>query len=360
LAVAEQLTRRGHEVVVLSQPSVRDRAERAGARFRAFTATPNYEPRTALEDQLAVAFPVITGRSVGNDIIAATGDHGCDVLLVDANLGGGLAAAEVLPEPSVVLLHSMYRTFTDTWFGEFWPLLAPALTDTRRSYGLPLVDGWPGVFAAHDRIWSVVPSRFDAPIDAVPSSMRYFGFLVPETPTVANGASSSLTCDAQLVVVGLSTTYQRQGALLQRILDALGSISVRGLVSTCGQVDIDSLRAPPNLSVTEFVDHRQVLQRADVMVTHAGLGSDAAALSAGVPLVCLPIGRDQPLNAQRVEECGAGIALDVDANPATIAASIERVLSQPAYRTEARSLAEASIHEGGAVAAAAELENLAR
>ena len=46
------------------------------------------------------------------------------------------------------------------------------------------------------------------------------------------------------------------------------------------------------------------------MVTHAGLGSVAGAMTFGVPLVCMPVERDQPLNAQRVTDLGAGVALD--------------------------------------------------
>ena len=96
----------------------------------------------------------------------------------------------------------------------------------------------------------------------------------------------------------------------------------------------------------------------DVMVTHAGLGSVAAALSFGVPLVCTPIDRDQPLNARRVADLGAGVALTQAASAFDIAQAIEQVLSEASYRDGAESLARASAEEGGADAAAAELEAL--
>ena len=62
--------------------------------------------------------------------------HRADLIVVDANLAGGLAAAEKLDQPSAVLLHSLYRTYVDTWFGELWPLLEPAINETRESFGL--------------------------------------------------------------------------------------------------------------------------------------------------------------------------------------------------------------------------------
>jgi UDP:flavonoid glycosyltransferase YjiC (YdhE family) len=94
------------------------------------------------------------------------------------------------------------------------------------------------------------------------------------------------------------------------------------------------------------------------MVTHAGLGTVASALTFGVPLVCTPLSRDQPLNAQRVAQLGAGIALTERPTVAAIASGIEQVLSDASYREAARALAKASSDEGGAPAAAAELEAL--
>ena len=164
LAIAEALVRCGHEVLFLSQPSVRTRAERAGCTFTEFTAIPNYEPRKSLEDQLALTWPAITGTSVGDDIRATAAEGRADVIVVDANLGGGLAAAEALSQPSVVLLHSMYKTFVDTWFADYWPLFESAINETRTGYGLAAVGGWPSLFAGHDRLLSVVPTVFDAPV----------------------------------------------------------------------------------------------------------------------------------------------------------------------------------------------------
>jgi MGT family glycosyltransferase len=164
--------------------------------------------------------------------------------------------------------------------------------------------------------------------------------------------------DDPAVLVGLSTTYQQQESLLEPILEALAGLTVRALVTTAGQVDIDELRHPSNVTITDVLPHTLVLDKTDVMVTHAGLGSVASALSFGVPLVCTPVSRDQPLNAQRVAELGAGLALSETPTGEEVAAAIEQVLSTPGYRDAAGSLAEASRNEGGAAAAAAELEAL--
>jgi UDP:flavonoid glycosyltransferase YjiC (YdhE family) len=357
LALAEALIARGNEVVVLSQPSVRRRAEAAGCTFVAFTQIGDYEARRPLEDQLDVVIPVVVGRTVGDDVLEAVTRHDADLVVVDANLAGGLAAAERSDRPSAVLLHSMYKTFADTWFGELWPLLEQGINEMRSGFGLHGVDGWPAVFEGHDRLLAVVPTVFDAPVADVPAAMRHFGFLVPRSQP-ANGAVDFPAGDDPTVLVGLSTTYARQDEILAAIVDALADLAVRAIVTTAGQVDPGALPHPPNVTIADYVPHSLVLDRTDVMVTHAGLGSVAGAMSFGVPLVCMPGERDQPLNAQRVVDLGAGVALAATASSGEIATAIERVLSDASYREAARALGRASDDEGGADAAAAELEAL--
>ena len=77
------------------------------------------------------------------------------------------------------------------------------------------------------------------------------------------------------------------------------------------------------------VRHGAVLRHADVLVTHAGLGSVHAALAHGVPMVALPLDREQPANAAAVERIGAGLALDPSVASAAIAAAIARTLASP-------------------------------
>ncbi|CAN5502065.1 hypothetical protein BH18ACT1_BH18ACT1_06420 [soil metagenome] len=357
LALAQALRSRGYPVSMLSQPSVRERAEAAGCRFTAFSTVADYRRDTAIEEQVAVAVPVLTGRSVGDDLLALVEAQAVDVVVVDANLAGVLAAAETLAQPSVVLLHSMYATFVETWFAHIWPLLGTAVNETRGAYGLEPAGSWSALFDGHDRLLSVVPSMFEAPVVGASADVCHHGFLVPEVLPVAETPGFPAG-DDPAVLVGLSTTYQHQEPLLRSILEALGSLEVRGLVTTAGHGDLATSSIPANVAVETYVAHSLVLAHTDVMVTHGGLGSLAAALSHGVPVVCAPIGRDQPLNADRVAALDAGLALAVDPTAEELARAVEAVLAQPSYRLGAQAIAAASRSEGGAVAAAAELASL--
>jgi UDP:flavonoid glycosyltransferase YjiC (YdhE family) len=112
-----------------------------------------------------------------------------------------------------------------------------------------------------------------------------------------------------LVVVAFSTTYQEQSGALQRVIDALGMLEARGLVTLGPALDAATFRAPPNVIVRSSAPHSLVFPHAAAVVTHAGHGTVIRALACGVPLLCMPMGRAQPGNAARVVARGAGLRL---------------------------------------------------
>ena len=206
LAIAQQLVARGDAVTILSQASVRDRAEAAGCRF-VRARVPDYDRNIDIEQQLTVAFPAIAGTDLGEDVLAIARGDDVDIVVVDPNLAGALAAAESLPLPSVVLLHSLYATFVDEWFGALWPVLGDPINTTRAHFGREPCGGWASLFDDHDMIVSPVPATFDVPTTrAQPPQFQSFGFLVPAHTSSAT-AIEFPTGEAPAVLVGLTTTY---------------------------------------------------------------------------------------------------------------------------------------------------------
>ena len=97
---------------------------------------------------------------------------------------------------------------------------------------------------------------------------------------------------------------------------------------------------PPNVHVERWVAQASVMPHAAAMVAHGGAGTTLAALAAGVPLVMLPLSADQPINARRVAELGAGVSLDGGAaGVGRLAEAVARVLQEPGYREAARRIA---------------------
>lgn len=84
------------------------------------------------------------------------------------------------------------------------------------------------------------------------------------------------------------------------------------LVISLGSLDnylkIEDYRQYENISVYNWVCQLEILQSCSYMITHGGLGTVKECLYYGVPMICLPIQRDQFSNAARVIYHGVGLS----------------------------------------------------
>jgi UDP:flavonoid glycosyltransferase YjiC (YdhE family) len=110
------------------------------------------------------------------------------------------------------------------------------------------------------------------------------------------------------VLVTSSTELQRDKRLPRTALEALPPEGM-SVIATTAAHDPDAFHAPQGSRVVRFVPHEPILERASCVVCHGGLGITQNALSAGVPVVVVPFGRDQMETARRVEFAEAGIRL---------------------------------------------------
>jgi MGT family glycosyltransferase len=161
------------------------------------------------------------------------------------------------------------------------------------------------------------------------------------------------------VLASFSTTFQDQRDLAETVLAALGELPVRGLLTTGPALDLAGIPVPANVEIRDFVPHAAVLPEADLVVTHAGLGTVHATLGAGVPMVCVPDGRDQNDNAARVVAAGAGMRLGRHASASKLRNAIAAALEDPSLRGAAGRLAAAFGREDGVARSVAEIEALA-
>jgi hypothetical protein len=129
-------------------------------------------------------------------------------------------------------------------------------------------------------------------------------------------------------------------------MQAVGELPARVLFTVGRELDLDALPpAPENVHIERWVPQQDILGHAAAAVVHGGSGSTLGALAAGVPLVVLPLFADQPQNARRVAEVGAGVAVepkreDVEATVTPLRDAIGAVLDKPSYGARARALAD--------------------
>jgi MGT family glycosyltransferase len=129
---------------------------------------------------------------------------------------------------------------------------------------------------------------------------------------------------------------------------AVEDLPVRVLLTVGRDLDLDALpSAPDNVRVERWVPQQDVLGHAAAAVVHGGSGSTLGAIAAGVPLVVVPLFADQPQNAARVAEVGAGVAVvpDREAPEAALGPlreAILELLGDESYGERATALASES------------------
>ncbi len=397
-AIAAELLARGHGVRVVGPACRRQSYETLGARFEAYRYAPehdagardtdivrDWEARTPMGAFARMRDNLMFGPAMAfaREVDAAVDRKRPAGALIDYMLTGAAAGARRAGVPAAGLVHNVYplpavgvppfgmglrpargRTgrLRDRILGQValrpFAVGLEALNEVRRELMLPEVAHLRALLDDFAVVLVSVPPEFDLATRAsLPPAVRFAGNMLPPASEQLWRGPWPPDDPRPLVVVSLSTTFMNQRGLARRILEALSGMPVRALLTAGPALELDGLPIPDNVVLAGFVPHAAVLPQASAVVTHAGLGTIAAALRAGVPLVCIPSGRDQPDNAVRVVEAGAGIRLPQRARPAKIRAAIERALSDPHLRAGARRM-QPAFERDGAHSAVTILENM--
>ncbi len=118
---------------------------------------------------------------------------------------------------------------------------------------------------------------------------------------------------------------------------------------------------PPHFELIAEVPQLQVLAKAAVFITHAGMGSTMEAVQHGVPMVAVPMGFDQMENARVIDELGIGIRVPFEGVTGDeLREAVERVSADPEVPLRLAKLRAEIVAEGGATAAADAVEGVPR
>lgn len=341
LAIGRRLAREGHDVRVLASRSLRDRVEAARLPFEGFQQGPEWGSHLGRGFDGEYMQALQCGTGIAADLESELARRQEDVLVVDFMLWGALAAAERSGLPTAGLVHTLYQPNRLGLPGAIWEDdEVPIINATRGGLGLPLLQSGRELWDRLAMVLVLTPQAFDLPAAEVQPNVHHVGPVFDEPTTMAWSLPWPPDDREPLVLVSFSTTYMRQEAVVQRVADAVAQLPVRALVTVGDGILTRGLTATAQIAIRAYADHQVVLPHTAAVVTHAGHSTVMAALKHGVPLLCMPMGRDQFANAERVEACGAGRTIDKDAAVEDIRAALIEVLDRPAYRTGARRMAE--------------------
>lgn len=397
LGAARRLVERGHHVAVLSEDSMAADVAATGAEMIPWRTATNRASRRPEDDPyrdwecktpLQLMKRLLDTQFVGpapayaEDVGAAIADQRPDLVVCSMFAVGAMIGAEAAGVPFDVLLPNCYLLPTpgmppfglglrpatgplgrmrDRVVGAvtegLWNKGLPGVNELRDRFGLEPITGFFDQVGRARRILVLTSADFDFPAQ-VPDNVRYVGPVLDD-PAWAAGDWTPPPGDGPLVLVGLSSTFQDQGATLQRIVDALGDLPVRAVVTTGPAIDPADIESPAGVHVVRAAPHSQVLAHAAAIVTHGGHGTVVRALAAGVPLVVMHHGRDQADNAVRVTSRGAGVSVRRSAAPSKIAGALRRVIDDPSFADNAERLGASLRRDAADGRLVSELEDVA-
>ncbi|OEJ29820.1 UDP-glucose--sterol glucosyltransferase [Streptomyces agglomeratus] len=397
--LAHGLAEAGHEVTLVTHACFAPLAEPAGVGFHPLPVDPRAELASArgralgrsvtavgkLARMTAMARSLVGGMA--DDLLLAA--RRSDVVLVSSSLGPlGHAVAEGLALPSMgVYLQPLAATSafpppvtgTRSWGAAGNRLagrtvnaaLDAVFADTARALrartGLARTSARAARRARERQDWPVLhgfsPSVVPRPADWRPG-LSITGYWWPEDPPGAvlpPGLRDFLARGRPPVFVGLgSATVPDAGRLSRVVVRALRAAGQRGVIQR-GWGGLDAGADAEDMITIGEVPHAVLFPHMAAVVHHAGAGTTAAGLRAGVPAVPVPVQFDAAFWSSRLVALGVA----PEAVPlrrittARLAAALERATAEPSYRHRARALAARIGAEDGVRPVRAAVDRLA-
>ncbi|KIR66107.1 MULTISPECIES: glycosyltransferase [Micromonospora] len=169
---------------------------------------------------------------------------------------------------------------------------------------------------------------------------------------VAFAGLDRLDPERPVVYVSFGTIFYRRPDLLRTVILGAAATGAQ-VIAAVGDLAAE-LALPDDVLTAPYLPQREVLERADVFVTHGGYNSVAESVRAATPMLVIPLAVDQPIQAHFVGSAGFGTALQpADVTGQAVAAAVADLLD-PARDYRAR-LRAAQPECGDSAARTAEL-----
>jgi UDP:flavonoid glycosyltransferase YjiC (YdhE family) len=343
---ARSLLRDNHQVLVAAPRSAAAMVAAAGMDHYEIPDPPDTEERTArVNDAFGLPADDANRRMVGDvfiridsraaypHVLAAIESFRPELVLFEESETGALLAAEKAGVPAVSVGITM-RSIG-------WPLratIAEALDDLRADVGLEpdpdlaRLDAMP--------LFTLTPEALEDPAAPGPPGVLRFRDAPPAAAPRPLPRWWKDDADP-LVYLTLGSVAPQMHFFpdaYREAIDALAALPVRVLVTIGNDRDPAELGAvPANVHVARWVPQADVMPHAAAMACHGGHGTVSAGLTAGVPMAVLPLFADQPFNAKRVHELGAGIAVETASQ---LGDAVRSLLEDPSYRQASRRVAD--------------------
>ena len=343
LPFAKALLRDNHEILVAAPRSAAAMVAAAGMDHHPIPDPPEEKRAAIFASAAGLSADDANARVVGDvfiridsraaypHLLGAVESWRPDLVMYEETENAAALAAEAAGVPAVCVGISMSGLGS-----RFRPVIAPALDELRADFGLAPDPALERV--VDTPYFTLAPPSLEQPGAPGPeAAMRFREDAHPPRPLPAWWGDDSRPL-VYLTFGSVAPTMDYFPGIYRDAIDALTLLPVRVLVTVGRERDPRDLGPlPSSVHAARWVPQDDVMPHATVMVCHGGFGTVRAGLAAGVPLAVLPMFADQPYNARRVAELGAGIEVGPGADG--LADAVRLLLTEPSYREAARRVA---------------------
>ncbi len=241
----------------------------------------------------------------------------------------------------------------------FRQAIAP-LTNIQREYaeqvGLEL--DWDDLARSiSKRAWlTQTPKEFDFPSDHWPDYFHYVGPLRGASARAPIEFPWKRLSGEPLIYASMGTLQNGSEGVFRKIVEGAEAPGRQMVLAIGDNLHPDQIGAvAANTIVVKRAPQIELLRRATVCITHAGLNTVLESLAQGVPMVAVPVTNDQPGVAARIAYTKTGIVIPLkELNAQRVRAAVGQVMTDPIYRENAQRL-QAAIQRSNALDLAADL-----
>jgi len=246
--------------------------------------------------------------------------------------------------------------------GSHWFIrpIVRSINTYRLRWGLPPFRQIDDMFSPLAQISQLCPG-LDFPRQRLPDVFHYIGSLATDRRLKTDDTFPWDRLDGRRLIFASLGTVLESGNVdaFRNILAACADLDVQ-LVLSLGNWDENTGDEreqlgpiPANALVVDFAPQLALLDRASVLITHAGVNTVLESLSRAVPMVALPRSGDQPPMGARIAYAGVGLLGSFHrSTPKQIRRLVGRVLAEDAFRQRAKQLQKALADAGGVSRAA--------
>ena len=186
------------------------------------------------------------------------------------------------------------------------------INEFRKEIGLPPANVLKAVLRSDTlAILAESPELVKRPSDWPPNAhVTGFFFLPPAARTTPSqdtppkGLENWLKAGDQPLYIGFGSIPIPNATQFYQVLQ--GVLAKKRVVLATGWSVLDDLPQHPNLFVAKYIDHDWLLHRCCAAVIHGGIGTVAATLKSGIPIIVVSILADQPINGKFIEQHALG------------------------------------------------------